>query len=230
MAGFITYRVAKLKPPLNGDQAETWATALGSVQDEELALLRVAALSRFPATCPDDGLDLLGQAFALPRLPGQSNDSYRQTLANAFPTYELGGSISGVVDALKAYGFVDADVLPIFESPAPIAPETSASSYSAFYVKLGPNMGSTGVAPLTLGSWILGSTTSSLGSTMSQLQLKGLKKLVLRWKAAHGYPLKIILDFGDGWTSAAAYPLGRTLGDGLPVLGDVNCILGGYIV
>lgn len=230
MGGFVTYRVAKLKPPLNGDQAETWATALGGVQDQELALLRVAALSRFPATCPDDGLDLLGQAFALPRLPGQSNDSYRQTLQAAFPTYEIGGSVSGVVAALKAYGFVDVEVLPIFESPGPLNPASADTNYAAFYVKVGPDMGTTGVAPLLLGSWVLGSSGSVLGSTMTAVEIKGLKKLVLRWKATHGYPIKILFDFGDAWESTTTYPIGRTLGDTLPALGDPLCILGGYLI
>lgn len=230
---FATYRVSQLRPPLNGPQGETWATVLGGIQDQELALLRVAALSRLPATCPDDGLDLLGLAYALPRLPGQSHASYRATLQAAWPTYEEGGSPQSVVDALVALGYHDVLVLEVWRAPAPFLPETSATDYSEFYIFLGPGYGTTGIVQLILGSaWNLGISGSglTLGSSMTATQLLAAKRAILRWKAAHGRPVKISLLFGADvpGTSLATYPIGRCLADTWGPLGDPTCVLGGY--
>lgn len=304
---------APVYPDGSVDEGRAWAHALGGAQDAEMTLLRTAALSRFPQYMPADGLDALGQGeFALPRMPGQSDDSYRDTLENAFPVYDIGGSADAVANALKAYGIPDVLVLPVWQSPAPFLPETSDTSYSEFYVFLGPDFGVTGIAPLVLGSWTLGSAGSVLGSTMVRDQIVAVKRLILRWKAAHGYPVKVcllftskdltvpfeihspptntlaadhpfvggepvrltttgtlpgglalgttywievddptgvfLLDAPDGAEVTATstgtgthaivrlspglttYPIGRTLGDTWPALGDAGCILGGYAI
>lgn len=211
------------------DEGQAWADAVGSQQDAELAALVVAAQARIPKWMPADGLDQLGNgAFALPRMPGQGDDSYRQTLGNAFPIYSLGGSAQAVINALEDYGIPDVRVIAIYDAPAPIAPETSATSYSAFYVVLGPNLGS--IAPLILGSCTLGGSTL-LGSSATPPQVTALKRIILRWKASHGYPIKILfLDpQGNVTTSGvASYWIGRVLGDSPYPLG--NCTLGGYII
>ena len=230
---FAAYRLARLRPPLNGPQGETWANVLGGIQDQELALLRVAALSRFPATCPDDGLDLLGQAFDLGRFPGESNDAYRARLAAAWPTYDIAGSAQAIVASLQAYGFVDVLVLPVWQAPAPFLPESSSTSYSEFYVFLGPDMGTTGILPLILGSWTLGSSPgSTLGSSATVAQITAAKRQILRWKAAHGLPIRVFLLFGSQSASAAPalcqYQIGRCLGDTLTILGSPGFVLGGY--
>lgn len=218
------------------DEGRAWARAVGSAQDRELVLLRTAALARLPQYTPDDALDQLGQGgFVLERFPDEGDDTYRARLEAAFNTYRLGGTAAGVIASLRAYGFVDVLVLPIWQSPAPIAPATAYTSYSEFYVFLGPGFGTTGILPLILGSaWNLGISGSglTLGSTMTRAQIIATKRQILRWKAAHGYPVKVFLLFGAQTTADApaltAYPIGRTIGDTLPALGDAGCILGGY--
>lgn len=232
------------------DEGRAWAHALGSAQDRELVLLRTAALCRLPKLCPDDALDRLGQGeFLLERYPSETDDAYRARLEQAFPIYALGGTALAVISSLRAYGFGGVSALPIFEASAPIAPATSATSYGEFYVFLGPDVGDTGVLPLFLGSgtlgsppvtytWTLGDASSVLGSTLTRDQIVAVKRQILRWKAAHGYPVKVFLLFGSQTSADApalcAYSIGRVLGSTPPgscvlVLGD-SFILGGYAI
>jgi len=228
---FATYR-ADTNDPRRGADGLAWAAAVGGAQDAEMVLLRQAALCRIPATCPDDGLDELGQAFVLPRYPNESNDTYRARLVAAWSTYKLAGSAAAIVASLQAYGLGDVFCLPVYQSPAPFPPESSSTSYSLFYLFLGPSFGSSGIAPLVLGSWTLGSATSVLGSTMTSDQLTAIREQVLRWKSAHSYPIKIVLQLtgtaGSPTTATAAptYPIGRTLGDTWGPLG--SDLLGGF--
>jgi hypothetical protein len=237
---FVETRLADVPPWIAGHDGAAVQTALGHDQDAHVKSLEDAAKMASPFLCADDALDAVGRRFSIPRLPGEPNGTapvgglggtggtgYRGRLCAAWSTWQFAGTATGVINAIQAYGIPDVVVLPVYQSPAPIAPESSSTSYSEFYVKLGPNFGTTGIAALILGSWILGSAL--LGSTMTANQLADLKRLILRWKATHGLPIKLLLDFGSGWTSGATwYPIGRTLGDTWPALGDAGCILGGY--
>ncbi len=165
---FAAYRVAKTLPPLAGPQGETWGSVLGAAQDNELALLRVAALSRFPRYCPDDGLDPLGLAFLLPRYPNEASSSYRARLQGAFDAYAEGGSGQAIVDQLVAYGIVDADFITEENNSYPGSP---SGWYSRFDVSIGPDFGTVAVSRAVC-SPLLANTTASfvapaVGATVS---------------------------------------------------------------
>jgi hypothetical protein len=191
VAGFATYRVQQLRPPCAGPFDETLAAVLGKMQDDELALLRVAALSRVPAKCPDDALDLVGGWFLLPRFPGESNDTYRARLVAAWPTYDVSGAPDGLVESLQAYGFVDVAVLRAEDIGY------ATANYSAFTVKLGPDNGTTGIADDAWGSFTWGGT-KTWGSTATIAQVTAIMGQVIRWKGAHGLPLYIDIQLDGG--------------------------------
>jgi hypothetical protein len=231
---FAIYRQDTLDPRW-GAEGVAWAIAIGGYQDQQLALLRIAALSRFPLTIPDDGLDALGQTFVLPRFSGESNSSYRARLVAVFATYALGGTALAIIDSLQAWGGAGLDVycLPIYQPPAPFWPESSATSWNEWYLFLGPGFGNTSIAPLVLGSWTLGATTGSiLGSSMTPQQLAQIKSQILRWKFTPGLPIKICLQFSGAVGSPATatacpvYGMGKCLGEDWMTLGGFT--LGGY--
>lgn len=152
---FVAWRV-DLNDPRRGDEGIAWAGAVGGAQDAELALVRTASLSRLPATCPDDGLEQLGLAYALQRLPGQSNASYRATLVAAMPTYQIGASPGGIISALHSYGIVNVAVFPDEQSTYP------AGWYSRFDVVLGPNFGTLAVQRAVISPLLCTTTASFL--------------------------------------------------------------------
>lgn len=206
MTTFAQWRASKLRPPLTGPMDELFARVFGDEQDRELALLRAAALSRLPATCPDDGLDLLGQAFVLPRFPGESNDSYRARLAAAWPTYEVAGAPDALTESLRAYGFQDVTIARAENF------FYATFWYSAFIVALGPDFGSTGITADAWGSFTWGDPLKTWGSTATPSQLGAVVRQILKWKAAHGMPIGITLVFG-GTPPDALVPLVNTWGD-----------------
>lgn len=215
MAGFATYRVQQLRAPCNGPMDELFAAVLGATQDRELALLRVAALARLPATCPDDATDLLLGWFGLDRYPGDTPDTIRARCGAAFSLYELGGSPQSILDALRAFGLVDVRVL----TEGYDGPIYRGSWYSRGRVILGPDFGSTGIGPsllgthTTLGTWVL-------GADITVAQRATLKRITWAWKDAYGVAPDILLIY-----EACALGLHTTLGVGWilgadPQLGD----------
>ena len=213
MAGsFVAFRKDQ-NDPRHGSEGLAWHTALGGAQDAEMALLRVAALARLPTYCPDDGLDLLGQAYALPRYPSEANAAYRARLAAAFPTWAKAGTVQAIIDQLVAFGipdvhvFVEAGNKPIYAGVWP----------SRFRVTLGPNFGTTGIGPSQLGM-SLTLNQSLLGSTMTVAQRAAIKSLIWFWKAAHGVTCDFLLVYDRAVLGAATFT------------GGVGTVLGQFVL
>ncbi len=246
MGSFVEHRKATLDPVLADDAGEAWCEGLGAGEDAELELQRAAALARQPTRCPDDALVVVGEAYGLERYEAHTDVTYRAALKLAWPTRKKQGSAEAVEDQIRAFGIPDVRVYAAYEGnfgPDPLA------DYAEFWPFLGPNFGSTGIAELLLGGFVLGGDTT-LGSTATRAQIVSIKRIVRKWKAAHGYPVKIVLLFGEGpilgiGIAGGATPLtlgsftlggarsiwwrfGRTLNDTLPTLGSSTFILGGY--
>jgi Phage tail protein (Tail_P2_I) len=250
------YEPTTLEVPVSGDFGQAVAAETGSMRDDELALLRVALLSRLPSRCPDDALDVLGPTFGLERYPADTNDTYRARLVQAWPTRMLAGADGAVIGQLTAFGIPD--VLLMRDADGQFGPGAPGAYYSELWPFLGPNFGSTGIAPLLLGGFVLGPTTT-LGTTATPAQITTIKKIILRWKATHGYPVRIFLVFGnapagpllgvgflpqppepfglilggfalggDGSATVVSWIIGKTLGDTVGGLGGFT--LGGYVI
>lgn len=199
MSTFDQWRASKLRPPTNGPFDQSMAAALGEQQQDELELLRVAMLSRFPTTCPDDALDALGATFAIPRFDGEPNGTlttgYRGRLCAAWPTKKKAGSAQAIIDSLNAWGLPDVEVYEAHElrflPSNPMLPYVPPC-YSAFIVVLGPDFGSTGIAPLT-APFPGGSTVG--GSTATIKQVRQIVAQVFALKSVHSYFAAVILRF-----------------------------------
>ncbi len=187
---FVSNRIDELPVCFRDPEGEAWATGMGSVQDDEAALLRTAALSGLPQYCPDDALDYVGGWMAIPRLDGEVNGTlttgYRGRLCNAFPIWKLAGAPQSVIDSLVAYGIEDVQVYLDYEGAY-----MPGDWYSRFWVGLGPTMPWT---PMRLGVWVLGEP-GTLGSSATVDEVRAVKKNVLQWKDVRGYPVAVVLNF-----------------------------------
>jgi hypothetical protein len=247
-ATYVASRIAEMPPILRGPRGVEWCTVLGAKQDAGLPLIRVAAVSDLPHLTPDDAITDAGKWSNIDRYDVDSNDSYRARVIDAFPTWIEAGAATSIEKQLVAFGIPDVRVYAAYEgsfSPDPL------SGYSHFWIVLGPDWGTTlGIAELILGTgpggefWILG--TGKLGTTASAAQIKAIKRIILKWKAAHGYPVKIISLFGSGpvlgvgpltlgsftlgGMTAIWWPIGKTLGDTLELMTLGTFTLGGYLV
>ncbi len=245
---FREYRAETLDPVLRDEAGEAWSEGLGAGEDAALDLFRDAALARFPGRCPVDALGVVGEAYALERYPSHTDATYRAALKIAWPTRKKQGSAVAIEDQIRAFGIPDVRVYSAYEGtfgPDPLA------DYAEFWVFLGPDLGSLGIDLLVLGAFVLG-VPVTLGTTATRLHIVSLKRLILKWKAAHSYPVKLVLLFGSGpllgvgiaggatpltlgsftlgGAEAVSWPMGRTMNDTLPTLGSSGFILGGYVI
>ncbi len=199
--GFEAYEPEQLRVPNRGEFGQLLAGEIGKARDEELALLRVAALSRLPARCPDDALDAVGEAVQIERYPAETHNSYRGRSSKAFPTHKKKGSPEAIEEQIRAWGIPDVRVYMAHElaflpaSPIGYDPNTSPPWYSAFLVMLGPDYGLTGIGPLLAP--FAGGPTCTGGSTATREQVRQICNITLRWKAAHSYPVGVALRFDD---------------------------------
>jgi hypothetical protein len=174
---------------LRGPSAQAFLALLGSEKDAAMAELRAAVKARWPGLGPADALHFQGQGFDIERFAGESDELYDARLQRAWETHRLAGTASAIVESLHAYGITDVAIVEDWEGH--FAP---GDWYSRFWVVLGPDFGTLALKPLAM-PFSLGEVT--LGTTATVDQVHAIKRQVLKWKDTHGYPVGVILRFGD---------------------------------
>jgi hypothetical protein len=224
-------RLGELPPYLDGVQGRGIVRVLGRAQDVEQAKLTDAVLIRYPLRTPIDALDHLGASSNIERFTGEPNGTpvpptnYHGRLVGRWDTWIKAGSAQGIIDSLNYYGIADVTVAQDWQTG--IVP---GAWYSRFDVILGPTLPYT---PMILGVWVLGES-GTLGSSATVLEVKAIKRQILKWKSAHSYPVRIILDFGAVAASGfgpdagdmAVWHLGKLFGEDT----SMPFTLGGYIL
>lgn len=189
---------------LFGPNAQRFLELLGTAKDEGLEELREAVKARWPGIGPPSALGLQGQGFEIERFSGESDSEYTARLSKAWETHKLAGTKDAIVESLKAYGIEDVEVLEDWEGYF-----ATGDWYSRFWVVLGPNFGTLGLRPLTM-PFALGAAT--LGTTATVEQVRAIKRQILKWKDAHGFPVGVLLRFGDAPILGIGLVLGFVLG------------------
>lgn len=185
--GFAAHRKAIMDPVLRDDAGEAWCEGLGAGEDTELERFRQAALCHAPARCPDDGLDVTAEGLDIQRYPGESHASLRGRAGASFPTHKLGGAPNAIVRSLQAYGIPDVRVLREESGHY-----WNGRWYSRFRVQLGPSLGILVFTYFIIGQGVIG-TTPIGGPHLDGDQRRAVKSQILRWKAAHGYAVDIMI-------------------------------------
>jgi hypothetical protein len=205
VSSYALNRLAELAPSLNDDEGQAFARALGGAQDDELLLLRVAALCRLVAFCPDDALDGVGAWLNIERFPGEVDGTalpptgYRGRLLAAWETWAKAGSAQAIIDSLNGWGLPDVAVFGTPEWPYidPLDPATwIKGSYSNIFPVIGPDFGSTGIGPQLWGSFNWGDPDMTWGSSATPAQIAQIEGQILKWKFASSLPVKVVLTFG----------------------------------
>jgi len=189
---------------LRGPNAQAFLGLLGEEKDLALVDLREAVKARWPGIGPPSALALQGQGFDIERFPGETDEEYTGRLSKAWETHTLAGTKAAIVASLRAYGVQDVEVIEDCEGS--FAP---GSWYSRFWVVLGPDFGALALEPLRM-PFALGSRT--LGTTATPDQVRAIKRQILKWKDTHGYPVGVILRFGDAPILGVGLSLGFPLG------------------
>ncbi|ALA68841.1 hypothetical protein GT50_00595 [Geobacillus stearothermophilus 10] len=83
------------------------------LDDAKLAIFRVREL-KFILTSEGRALDLHGVDRKMPRLAGESDESYRKRLLAAYDLYREGGTEPGMKRVLESLGYPNAEIYPLY--------------------------------------------------------------------------------------------------------------------
>ncbi|MRG98280.1 phage tail protein [Polyangium spumosum] len=189
---------------LRGPNAQAFLALLGETKDATLDELRAAIKARWPGLGPPDALRLQGQGFDVERFEGETDEAYLARLERAWETHRGAGTSGAIEESLRAFGLPDVLVIEDWQGRF-----AEGSWYSRFWVVLGPDFGTLGIEPLRM-PFLLGEPT--LGSSATVAQVRAIKRQVLKWKDAHGFPVHMILRFRDAPILGLGLELGFKLG------------------
>lgn len=192
--GFKEYNPTRASVPVRGPFGQALQEAIGEQQDAELALLRTALLCHLPARCPDDGLDALGRHYQIERYAGESHASYRARLEAAWATWETAGTAQAIETQIRAYGVPDVLVQEDHEIPG----AWPGTMWPRFRVRLGPDLGVLSLSRFFIDLDTIGGIVPIGGPHVDNTQARALKGIIRKWKAAHSYPVDILV-----WESGA---------------------------
>jgi phage tail-like protein len=98
-----------------------WVDVQGEVLDELKLSVFAMRRSWLIATAQGAALDAIGKSRKLPRYPGEDDEAYRRRLSAAWEIYSRGGTIPGMVEALRLIGYPDAEVHELYKD-GPVSP------------------------------------------------------------------------------------------------------------
>ncbi|MFZ5826493.1 MAG: phage tail protein [Bacillota bacterium] len=112
----LQYLTSLLTSPLMaaGQEIRNLIALVAEAAEELRETARRARKLWFPTTAPDSALNLHGAERSLPRLPGETAAAYRARLANAYLFYEAAGTKQGMEAALRAIGYPNVEVYPLY--------------------------------------------------------------------------------------------------------------------
>lgn len=230
-------------PWFTGEPAN-YCAAFGGRAEADLAIWRKSVRQRFPpgtryrgvasvlgsrpaATDLPGGqgerLRQIGRTRQIERYEGETDEQYCERLASAHPTWQRAGTPNAIIQQLQDYGFVD---VVVFEEYAGGFYDLSPPYGWRFVVAIGPDFGSVGWLGCLVGTAVVGTSTVGLGNGTVQ-QISAIKRLVVKWKQAFSFPLRVVLVFGDAPVVGLAIVGGAVVGGGttteLP-MGDARTV------
>lgn len=270
MGSFVDARTAQTPRWLRGTGL-AYQEAQGQIQDDELAVLKVAGKLRAPYPIgPTDALDMQGEEARILRAPGETDEAYASRLRNKFELWYWAGTPSGLANVFAP--FEPAASLTIYDIPPSNTPlvldhatqedlinarrfrgetspevidvhEPGESTFAFFYGNtefegfwFGADWFSLvyGIIDASSGPWVPDVLWDNSGdwddgglwdTSMTAAELKYIRQMILRWKAALAYPVTIALamrfnelwdmpgdwDDGGNWTDTDP-PIYLTLG------------------
>jgi hypothetical protein len=155
--------------------------------------------TRFPASNDAERLYRIGNTFQLKQYEFESNENFELRCGTAWDLHGWGGTLLGVRKGLEAYGFPQIEILEEHIEPDYyVLTSTYADYQHALTIVVGPNYGDLPIEGMVLGTWILGSPNSYLGTgTFSSERIDDVVRVILEWRQVHDAPLRLIFRFGN---------------------------------
>ena len=202
MAAFQDWILQALPAWAQGPWGTKWWQTVGGVFDLLKVAAKDAVKARWPMSAPDDAVETIGRERMIDRGPSESLNSHRSRVDAAWTTWVWAGTETGVWAGLVALGLPLVSVLEDFEWSA----WDDHSYWSRFWVVIGPN------ALWTIDYWagdgtLWGGADDTWGSTASPDQIRIVRRVIRKWRAAHAIPVEAITVWveGDIWGPAEVW-------------------------
>ena len=172
-----------------------WNEAHGLVKDVVVDAARVATKAGWPLATPADGLPFIGSERSLPRVPSDTDDTYRATLNDAFDLWEYGGTEAGVIAALvRRWPACAPNILTYWDNPSYFGSIDSQWAQWRLRVTM-----STWGDPATWGSGVIwGDPSLTWGIAAPVGEVAELRDIIRTWNAGYAACVQCIVTTPDG--------------------------------
>ena len=189
--------LARVLPPwLLGEWGSRYVVAIGGLLDTLVAGAKEAAKAGFVGLAPVDAVPRHGYDRWLPRIPGETDEAWRERLLASWDTLSGIGPRSGFIDLLEAYMGCTVRVFDVSVDRWPNGTQTTQDdnnldNWSRFWVVFGsdhpwerPVMGADAIGPGGL-----------IGITMTETERSLLRRVVQEYRPAHMVPVEAWITF-----------------------------------
>lgn len=179
----------------SGPNFRAWWQAHGLVKDVAIGAARVAAKASWPLETPFDGLPFIGSERSLPRVPSDTDDTYRATLHSAWDLWPFGGTEAGIVAALlRRWPSCAPSVLTYWDNPSYFGVDDTKWAQWQLALTM-----STWGAPQNWGSgpsW--GDPNLTWGISAPSGEVAELRDIIRTWNAGYAVCVHCVVTTPDG--------------------------------
>ncbi len=164
-----------------------------------VAALDKLGATKFPASGDDERLYRIGNTFQLKQYEFETDERFELRCGLAFSFHEQAGTSIAVRKGLEHYGFPQIDIIEEHIEPEFFNVTSFDAAFQwAWEVFVGPNYGYLPIEGMYLGTMVLGSPNSYLGTgTFSSERIDDVVRVILEWRQVHDAPIRLGFRFGN---------------------------------
>lgn len=193
---YADYQDRTAPPWATGRNFSSWWQAHGLLKDACADAARVATKASWPKATPEDALPFIGQDRSLPRVPSDTEATYRATLQDARNLWAYGGTEQGVLAAItRRFPGSSPTILEYWDNPSFFGIDDTRWARFALFLTLStwgapPNWGDPGV------DW--GDPNLVWGVSAPQGEVAELFETIRTWRPGHTVCTKVVVTTPDG--------------------------------
>lgn len=188
---------ADAAPPwLQRPNGRAWNEAHGLVKDVVVDAARVATKANWPLATPADGLSYIGSERLYPRVPSDTDETYRETLHSAWDRAPYFGTEAGIIAALlRRWPACDPEIITYWDNPSEFGGDGD-DKWAQWELVIEM---STWGAPATWGSGVIwGDPNLTWGITAPVGEVAELRDIIRTWNAGYAVCYRALVTTPDG--------------------------------
>ena len=195
MTLYTEYQPSAAPVWLQRPNGRAWNEAHGLVKDVFVDACRVATKAGWPLATPADGLPFVGQERSLPRVPSDTDETYRSTLVSAWDLWDFGGTEQGVLAAVgRRFPASSPSILTYWDNPSFFGVDDARWARFALFLTIN----TWSAAQVWGGGITWGAPSLTWGISAPQGEVAELLDIVSTWQDAAAVCTKIVVTTPSG--------------------------------